>query len=1531
MLMLITISSYWIGPGSTCSYSLTSYDDSSSSWSPPDEDFGCVNNQTYVVNNVTLVFQISIGSYCSIHVAGIKSIVVEVSTVHYYNNVSSYFYISHSHVCHKNFTLVSSSDTPCKLRLWGNSFQFHFRNVSLSIRIEESNDAVSICAGTESVPDVIDSVPCHYVEYDNYRSVNTEYDQVIVYYDPLTVTFNWVDYNPNTRNCKNNLGFKVITSICLNELEDFREFIIYENEVISLSFKNRDLHVILNEAFTGMNGLLHLELSVNYISLLYEKSFKDLGNLKYLGLIKNSLVSLSQRVFEPLMSLVSLDLESNLLTTLATGVFGNLRHLRYLDIQYNRLPSIEDRYLFHNSTELHKLILSDNYITTLHPKIFSKLTKLESLFLYKNTLSHLPAGVFDSLRELRKLYLTSNRIQYLDESLFVNNIKLEMLYLNFNPLDRLPPRLLSSQSELKKISVAHTNIRVLEGQFISHLTQLYNLELSHNHLSSISASIFSSLSRLETLSLQKNVLRYLPPDVFKTVHNLEILYLHENRLTVLEFDRFTELGELRTLTVSNNEIEAVIPFDQRPLLSNLTKLYLSFNRISELSKDVLTPLESLSHLSIGYNRLVRIHTDIFINLVNIRYLNVEFNHMKEPPLPQIQTLHKLTHLYLSGNQIDQLLNNTFASQVDLLVLSLRYSSIKYIEANCFANLNKLRGLYLQGNLISYLPTTVFQQIINRAFTLDVSFNRLASLSTEFNGLTELNDIFLNNNEVLDLGPKVFASLTKVRVINLAYNKIEQMPDYVFISNTKLAKIILRHNKLTQLNGKVFTFNTTSRKMQLRLLDLSYNRLSTITSDCFKHVGAVRRLKVDNNELSIVNDTFSYPIINRIRLYNNQLVNLQPGMLSSNLDILVARNNSISKLAENVFESNLRLMIIDLSLNKLQHLSMSVFLQNPLLRIVDVSQNNITQFEIDPSALHELVDLNMSRNGLKIFPNIYFLSSLIVLDLSFNQISTARMDHETVENPILRLEFLFLNNNNITELFADTFEGMRNLLFLDLSINRIDVIDHKSFWQHKKLIQLRLNHNVITYIDDVAFIRLINVRYLELQHNKLTVLSAFVRLTNLLILNVSYNSLEQIHVDSFHERLQILDLRMNQLLSVGKDSFQNLQETCKVICDKKSTCCFISNAVCISKQARSGYVTCTRMLQSVFLRVTMWLVGVATVFANCVAFMVRMAKKNASRVQNHLLLHLSMADFLMGVNLILISIADAYYNDYFPSFSDEWRNSALCKFAGAISILSSEASVFFICFISIDRYLGIKHPFKFSNRTDKKSGRLLCLLIWLCAIALSVIPVTLSKFNKDVYDVSEVCIGLPITKRPSMDFKYTQTGVRIITMKMADRITSEGSSILIHDNIFEDIDVFEVHEKYANISTINSIVVKYRTAPVFSIVIFVGLNFLCFLCALLCYVLIFVEAQKSGRTTMNTNKSREKRMAMRMFTIVFTDFLCWVPISVASILVQAGAFSVSPHAYAWIVGFVLPINSTINPFLYTIGSYISDKMGERTKS
>ena len=75
------------------------------------------------------------------------------------------------------------------------------------------------------------------------------------------------------------------------------------------------------------------------------------------------------------------------------------------------------------------------------------------------------------------------------------------------------------------------------------------------------------------------------------------------------------------------------------------------------------------------------------------------------------------------------------------------------------------------------------------------------------------------------------------------------------------------------------------------------------------------------------------------------------------------------------------------------------------------------------------------------------------------------------------------------------------------------------------------------------------------------------------------------------------------------------------------------------------------------------------------------------------------------------------------------------------------------------------------------------------------------------------------------------------------------------------------------------------------------------------------------------ESENKKMHRRMFYIVMTDFICWIPLSIITLHFFAKSIYSSTCDYLsykrsveyWVPGvvmFVLPLNSVINPFIYS---------------
>lgn len=70
------------------------------------------------------------------------------------------------------------------------------------------------------------------------------------------------------------------------------------------------------------------------------------------------------------------------------------------------------------------------------------------------------------------------------------------------------------------------------------------------------------------------------------------------------------------------------------------------------------------------------------------------------------------------------------------------------------------------------------------------------------------------------------------------------------------------------------------------------------------------------------------------------------------------------------------------------------------------------------------------------------------------------------------------------------------------------------------------------------------------------------------------------------------------------------------------------------------------------------------------------------------------------------------------------------------------------------------------------------------------------------------------------------------------------------------------------------------------------------------------------TEIKNHVKKEMVLAKRFFFIVFTDALCWIPIFVLKLL-SLLRVEIPGTITSWVVIFILPINSALNPLLYTL--------------
>ena len=96
----------------------------------------------------------------------------------------------------------------------------------------------------------------------------------------------------------------------------------------------------------------------------------------------------------------------------------------------------------------------------------------------------------------------------------------------------------------------------------------------------------------------------------------------------------------------------------------------------------------------------------------------------------------------------------------------------------------------------------------------------------------------------------------------------------------------------------------------------------------------------------------------------------------------------------------------------------------------------------------------------------------------------------------------------------------------------------------------------------------------------------------------------------------------------------------------------------------------------------------------------------------------------------------------------------------------------------------------------------------------------------------------------------------------------------------------------------------------------AVNFACFFIISGCYLLISIRAARSSENVAGANNPGRSNTGLqaKISAIIFTDFLCWIPLTVICFL----HFGEMINAVEWYPVFsitLLPFNSVINPVLY----------------
>jgi len=426
-------------------------------------------------------------------------------------------------------------------------------------------------------------------------------------------------------------------------------------------------------------------------------------------------------------------------------------------------------------------------------------------------------------------------------------------------------------------------------------------------------------------------------------------------------------------------------------------------------------------------------------------------------------------------------------------------------------------------------------------------------------LRQLLNLDLSTTGMVSLPASWLCSfMPHMTTLNMSHNGIKKLQD-IAATNTCIMEMMidmdLSFNQINSLLPEDMTFTPN-----LKSLNLAGNGLSTLSEGLFSHLASLQVLDLSDNKISSMQSTIFHqtPILQKLFLQNNSLTEVSPQLLNGlhNLLLLNMSFNHLSGDSFNAetFQSQVKLVALDLSHNRMKNISSDTFQILNELQILNLQHNQLSEvYDEQFSHLLNLHVLMLSFNQIKILnPKALFnLQSLNSLSLNHNQLSTVpdylfqdcpnlqdlALHHNLISSipkslgKLSNLQTLDLGENKISVLFIESLPA--SLYGLRMAGNGLEHIPRNVFTKQSNLNVLNLSHNKLKTIEEDAFRNLRNLRALRLDNNQLQDMNGLVSsLKNLRWLNVSTNSLEWFDFAFLPRSLEWLDIHNNHVKKIG---------------------------------------------------------------------------------------------------------------------------------------------------------------------------------------------------------------------------------------------------------------------------------------------------------------------------------------------------------------------------------------------------------------
>lgn len=498
--------------------------------------------------------------------------------------------------------------------------------------------------------------------------------------------------------------------------------------------------------------------------------------------------------------------------------------------------------------------------------------------------------------------------------------------------------------------------------------------------------------------------------------------------------------ERRGLSLSLDQCDGDRWWDQ----ADLTKLYLSSNKLSSLSPDI-EKLQALTILELNDNDIALL-PDTIGNLRQLSKLNISRNKIEKLPNSFFQ-LKELRQLIAHHNAISEL-SDDIGNLSFIEMMDLSHNKLTSLPA-MIGFLSRVTNLNLSYNKLTELPPEIGS--MNALQILDVSSNHLQSLPEPIGSLCHLEQLFVQQNDLTALPP--FSGCARLKELHVSNNAIEAFPIEVIETLLGLRTLDLKCNKLSTLSPDITMIQGLER------LDLSNNNLASLPYE----LGTLVHLKglgVEGNPLrAIRRDIVKRGTVHLLKWLQDRLGESPESAAHKRLSGGAGLNDG-SDLAESIEKFALKTThALELSKRSLHDVPEEVFRMAAECdaSTIDLSKNAL---ESVPKGLEiacpVTTELNLGFNKLSSLPGFLYLATrLTFLDLRNNYLSDLPMEMSALSsvrevnlsfNRFSRipevvtsweaLEILFASDNKIEQLDVAELQKLKRIAVLDLRNNNI---------------------------------------------------------------------------------------------------------------------------------------------------------------------------------------------------------------------------------------------------------------------------------------------------------------------------------------------------------------------------------------------------------------------------------------------------------------------------------------------------------------